>query len=61
LELIGLSPNTPAVAIELPPAPAEAEASEPQDEVHVPETEQVLDIQGEDLTMFAGLPLFELA
>jgi SNF2 family DNA or RNA helicase len=67
LDLIGLSPNTPAVAIDLSAAPA-ADADESNDPVHVPacraEAEVEggsFDIQGEDLTMFAGLPPFELA
>jgi len=65
LELIGLSPSTPAVAIELPAAPAaDADESEPHipaDSTLNPQPSTCLDIQGEDLTMSAGLPLFELA
>jgi len=64
LELLGAAPT----AISLPELeaatvpPCRSEAEEPG-EFHVPADAPapVFDIQGEDLTMFAGLPLFELA
>ena len=61
LELLGAAPvaiSLPELeAATVPPCPAEAEG-----EFHVPAyaPAPVLDIQGEDLTPFAGLPLFEL-
>jgi len=65
LELLGTAPAAISLpeleAATVPPCPSEAESAGgfnvPDADVPAP----VLDIQGEDLTPFAGLPLFELA
>jgi hypothetical protein len=73
LELLGVPP-TAAIALELSKAESDtASASEPPSRFNLPARPKlpsegrptrhpapVLEIQGEDISLFAGLPLFEL-
>ena len=61
LELLGTAVSLPKLkAVTVPPCPAEAEGAGRFDVPAAEAPEPILDIQGEDLTPFAGLPLFEL-
>ncbi len=65
LELIGV-PASDTVALELPQVEgveAAAVTVEPPTRFHIPASKPrpVLEIQGDDINLFAGLPLFELA
>jgi len=65
LELIGVPANAP-IAMELPQVEGAEVAAEPVPEptrFHIPASKPrpVIEIQGDDINLFAGLPLFELA